>query len=40
MADTVGAHGGAELRITVGARTAVIARISASVPTADPWVPG
>jgi hypothetical protein len=40
MADTVSAHGGAELRITVGARTAVIARISASVPTADPWVPG
>jgi hypothetical protein len=40
MADTVSAHGGAELRIAVGARTAVIARISASVPTADRWVPG
>ena len=40
MLDTVSAHGGAELRITVGARTAVIARISASAPTADPWLSG
>jgi hypothetical protein len=40
MLDTVRAHGGAELRITVGARTAVIARISASAPTADPWLFG
>jgi len=40
MLDTVSAHGGAELRITVGARTAVIARISVSAPTADPWLPG
>jgi hypothetical protein len=40
IADTVSAHGGAELRITVGARTAVIARISASAPAADPWLPG
>ena len=37
--DTVSAHGGAELRITVGARTAVIARISASAPGDDPWLP-
>jgi len=40
MLDTVSAHGGAELRMTVGARTAVIARISASAPAADPWLPG
>jgi hypothetical protein len=40
IADTVSAHGGAELRITVGARTAVIARISVSAPAADPWVSG
>ena len=38
--DTVSAHGGAELRITVGARTAVIARISASAPATDPWLSG
>ena len=40
MLDTVSAHGGAELRITVGARTAVVARISASAPSDDPWLPG
>ncbi len=40
MLDTVSAHGGAELRITVAARTAVIARISAPVPAADPWLSG
>jgi hypothetical protein len=40
MLDTVNAHGGAELRITVGARTAVIARITAPATAADPWVPG
>jgi hypothetical protein len=40
MLDTVSAHGGAELRITVGARTAVIARISASTPADDPWLSG
>jgi len=40
MLDTVSAHGGAELRITVGARTAVIARIDASAPAADPWLSG
>lgn len=39
MLDTVTAHGGAELRITVGARTAVIARITARAPVADPWLP-
>jgi hypothetical protein len=39
MLDTVRAHGGAELRITVGARTAVIARISGPAPAADPWLP-
>jgi len=38
--DTVSAHGGAELRITVGARTAVIARITASAPAGDPWLSG
>jgi hypothetical protein len=38
--DTVSAHGGADLRITVGARTAVIARVSASAPAADPWLSG
>ena len=40
MLDTVSAHGGADLRITVGARTAVIARIIASAPTGDPWLSG
>lgn len=40
MLDTVSAHGGAELRITVGARTAVIARITASTPADDPWLSG
>jgi hypothetical protein len=40
MLDTVNAHGGAELRITIGARTAVIARISASAPADDPWLSG
>ncbi len=37
--DTVSAHGGAELRVTVGGRTAVIARVSSPVPAADPWLP-
>ena len=40
MLDTVSAHGGAELRITVGARTAVVARISAPAAAGDPWLPG
>jgi hypothetical protein len=40
MLDTVSAHGGAELRITIGVRTAVIARISASAPADDPWLSG
>jgi hypothetical protein len=40
MLDTVSAHGGAELRVTVGGRTAVIARVSAPAPAADPWLPG
>ncbi len=40
MLDTVSVHGGAELRITIGERTAVIARISASAPAADPWLSG
>ena len=40
MLDTVNAHGGAELRITVGARTAVVARISAPPRADDPWLPG
>ena len=34
MLDTVSAHGYAELRITVGARTAVVARISAQAAAA------
>ena len=38
--DTVSVHGDAELRITVGARTAVIARISASTLADDPWLSG
>jgi hypothetical protein len=38
--DTVSARGGAELRITVGTRTSVIARIAASAPAGDPWLPG
>lgn len=38
--DTVSAHGDAELRITVGARTAVVARISAQAVPGDPWLPG
>ena len=36
MLDTVSAHGGAELRITVGARTAVVARISAPAAAERP----
>jgi hypothetical protein len=40
MLDTVRAHGDAELRITIGARTAVIARITASVTADDPWLSG
>src|SRR5437879_4387693 len=40
MLDTVSAHGGAELRVTVGGRTAVIARVSAPAPAADAWLPG
>jgi hypothetical protein len=40
MLDTVNAHGGAELRITIGARTAVIARISAPAAADDPWLSG
>jgi hypothetical protein len=40
MLDTVSAHGGAELRVTVGGRTAVIARVSAPAPAADPWLSG
>ena len=39
MLDTVSAHGGAELRVTVGGRTAVIARVGPG-PAADPWLPG
>jgi hypothetical protein len=38
MADTVTAGGGASLRITIGGRTATIARITASDGAADPWV--
>jgi hypothetical protein len=38
--DTVSAHGGAELRITIGARTAMIARIDTSALADDPWLPG
>jgi hypothetical protein len=38
MADTVTAHGGARLRITVGGRTAIIARITAPDGAADPWI--
>jgi hypothetical protein len=38
MADTVTAQGGASLRITVGGRTATIARITAPEDAADPWV--
>jgi hypothetical protein len=40
LLDTVSAHNGAELRIAVGARTAIIARISASGPAGDPWLSG
>jgi len=40
MLDTVTAHGSAELRITIGTRTAVIARISASASAGDPWLSG
>jgi hypothetical protein len=40
MLDTVRAHGDAELRITVGPRTAVIARIAASAAADDPWLSG
>jgi hypothetical protein len=38
--DTVSARRGAELRITVGTRTSVIARITASAPAGDPWLSG
>lgn len=40
MLDTVSAHGGAELRITIGSRTAVIARVSVTAPAGDPWLSG
>ncbi|MGH3276807.1 MAG: hypothetical protein ACRDNZ_21065, partial [Streptosporangiaceae bacterium] len=40
VADTVRVHGGADLRVTIGARTAVLARISGPEPGADPWVSG
>jgi hypothetical protein len=40
MLDTVRAHGDAELRITIGARTAVIAHVTASAPADDPWLSG
>jgi hypothetical protein len=40
MLDTVSAHGDADLRITIGARTAVVARISAQAVPGDPWLPG
>lgn len=40
MLDTVIAHGGAQLRITVGSRTAVIARVSSPAAATDPWSPG
>jgi hypothetical protein len=38
MADTVTARGGASLRITVGGRTATIARIAVPDGAADPWI--
>lgn len=38
--DTVSARRGAELRITVGTRASVIARITASAPAGDPWLSG
>lgn len=38
MADTVSALGGASLRITVGGRTATIARIAVPDGPADPWI--
>lgn len=38
MADTVTVHGGASLRITVGGRTATIARIAPPDGAADPWI--
>lgn len=38
MADTVSALGGASLRITVGGRTATIARIGVPDGPADPWI--
>ena len=38
MADTVTARGGASLRITVGGRTATIARIAGPSGPADPWI--
>lgn len=38
MADTVTVHGGASLRITVGGRTATIARIAPADGAADPWI--
>lgn len=40
MLDTVNAHGGADLRITLGARAAVVARIGVPAPATDPWLPG
>jgi hypothetical protein len=40
MLDTISAHGSAELRITIGDRSAVIARVAAPEPATDPWLPG
>lgn len=39
LLDTVAAHGAAELRVTIGGRTATVARIAAPPPGADPWLP-
>lgn len=38
LLDTVAAHGAVELRVTIGGRTATVARIAAPPPGADPWL--
>jgi hypothetical protein len=39
LLDTVAAHGGAELRLTVAGRTTTVVRLAAPALGADPWLP-
>lgn len=39
LLDTVAAHGGAELCVTVAGRTTTVVRLAAPAPGVDPWLP-